>query len=112
MKNSFKIMSILLLAIVVSLSLSSCSKQVGPKDEDAIKAIQSAIESNTQGNTLKSPVLILERGQQLTTGDWPIKVEYTIAGKDGSTKKMTTKYNLTPSISDMGANIWLVTEAK
>lgn len=112
MKNSFKVMSVFLLVIMVSLSIAGCSKQAGPKDEDAIKAIQSTIEGNTLGNTLKSPVVIVERGQLLTTGDWPFKVEYTIAAKDGSTKKMTTKFNLAPSIDAMGANIWLVTEVK
>jgi hypothetical protein len=56
--------------------------------------------------------VILEKGQQLSTGDWPFKVEYTIAAKDGSTMKMTTKFNLSPSVDAMGANTLLVTEVK
>jgi hypothetical protein len=56
--------------------------------------------------------VVLERGKQLPSGDWPIKVEYTVATKDGSTKKETATFNLSSSIDAMGANIWLAAEAK
>ena len=112
MKNRIKVLSFLLLAVMVVLSVVGCSKTAGPKDDDAIKAIQSQIESNTKGNTLKSPVVILERGKQLASGDFPIKVEYTISTKDGATKKEVITYNLSSSINDMGVTVWLVAEAK
>jgi len=112
MKNSLKVLSFFLLAVVFTLTVVGCSKQVGPKDEDAIKAIQSQIESNTKGNTLKSPVVILERGKTLASGDFPIKVEYSISTKDGAMKKEVITYNLSPSINDMGVTVWLVAEAK
>jgi len=112
MRNSIKVVSFLLLAVVIALTVVGCSKQTGPKDEDAIKAIQSAIESNTKGNTLKSPVVILERGKQHASGDFPIKVEYSISTKDGAVKKEVVTYNLSSSINDMGVTVWLVSEAK
>ena len=112
MRNSIKVLSFFLLAVMVVLTVVGCSKNAGPKDEDAIKAIQSQIESNTKGNTLKSPVVILEKGKPLASGDFPYKVEYTIATKDGATKKEVVKYNLSPSINDMGVTVWLVAEAK
>ena len=112
MRNSIKVLSFFLLAVVFALTVVGCSKEAGPKAEDAIKAIQSQIESNTKGNTLKSPVVILERGKPLATGDFPFKVEYTISTKDGAMKKEVVTYNLSPSINDMGVTVWLVTEAK
>jgi hypothetical protein len=112
MRTSVKVISFLLLVVLSAVALSACSKSSsGPSDADAIKAIQSAIESDPKGNTLKSPIVILERGAQVA-GDWPIKVEYTIAAKDGSSKKETITYNLTSSINDMGVTVWLVTVKK
>jgi len=112
MRNSIKVLSFFLLAVVFALTVVGCSKEAGPKAEDAIKAIQSQIESNTKGNTLKSPVVILERGKPLASGDFPFKVEYTISTKDGAMKKEVVTYNLSPSINDMGVTVWLVAEAK
>jgi len=112
MKNSIKVLSFFLLAAVLTLTAVGCSKEAGPKAEDAIKAIQSQIESNTKGNTLKSPVVILERGKPLASGDFPFKVEYTISTKEGAMKKEVITYNLSPSINDMGVTVWLVAEAK
>lgn len=112
MKVSVKVVSFLLLVALFSFSLSACSKSsAGPTDADALKAIQSAIESDPKGVTLKSPIVILERGAQVA-GDWPFKVEYTVAAKDGSTKKETITYNLTPALNDMGAPILLVSVKK
>jgi len=112
MRTSVKVISFLLLAALFAFALSGCSKSAtGPTDADAIKAIQSAVESDLKGGTLKSPIVILERGAQVA-GDWPFKVEYTIAAKDGSTKKETITYNLTPALNDMGAPILLVTVKK
>ena len=97
---------------MVVLTVVGCSKEAGPKAEDAIKAIQGHIESNTKGNILKSPVVILERGKPLASGDYPIKVEYTISTKDGAMKKEVITYKLSPMINDMGVTVWLVAEAK
>lgn len=112
MRTSVKVISFLLLVVLSAVVLSACSKSSsGPSDADAIKAIQATIESDLKGSTLKSPIVILERGAQVA-GDWPIKVEYTIAAKDGSSKKETITYNLSPSINDMGVTVWLVTVKK
>ncbi|NTW58319.1 MAG: hypothetical protein HGA43_04045 [Nitrospirae bacterium] len=112
MRTSAKVIAFLLLVVLSVVSLAACSKSAkGPSDEDAIKAIQSAIEGDPKGLTLKSPITILERGAPVA-GDWPFKVEYMVAAKDGSTKKETITYNLTPSLNDMGAPIFLVTVKK
>jgi hypothetical protein len=112
MRTSRKVIFVMLLAALFAFAVSGCTKSAkGPSDEDAIKAIQSAIESDPKGNTLKSPIVILERGAQVA-GDWPIKVEYTVAAKDGSSKKETITYNLSPSINDMGVTVYMVTVKK
>ena len=112
MKVSVKVISFLLLVALFTVALSACSKSsTGPTDADALKAIQSTIEGDLKGGTLKSPIVILERGAQVA-GDWPFKVEYTVAAKDGSTKKETITYNLTPALNDMGAPILLVSVKK
>ena len=113
MRSKIKVLSVVMVVIaMVAVMVSGCSKDAGPKDEDAIKAIQATIEGNTKGNTLKSPVVILEKGKQLVSGDFPIKVEYSISTKDGKMKKEVVTYNLSPSINDMGVTVWLVSEAK
>jgi len=112
MRTSVKVLSLLLLVALFAVALSACSKSAkGPSDEDVIKAIQSAVEGDPKGLALKSPITILERGAQVA-GDWPFKVEYTVAAKDGSTKKETITYNLTPALNDMGAPILLVSVKK
>jgi hypothetical protein len=112
MKNRMNTVLMLLVVTVFAFTLFGCAKQEGPKDEDAIKVIQSAVESDLKGATLKGPVVILEKGAKLPTGDWPIKVEYSIAAADGSVKKESVSYRLSPTVNDMGANTWLATVAK
>ena len=112
MRTSRIVISFMVLAALFAFVVSGCSKSAkGPSDEDAIKAIQSAIEGDLKGNTLKSPIVILERGAQ-AAGDWPVKVEYTIAAKHGSTKKETITYLLSPSINDMGVTVYMVSVKK
>jgi len=101
-----------LLVVVAAVTVVGCSKQEGPSDVDVSKTIQSTIEDGLKGTTLKSPVVILERGKKMPSGDWPVKVEYTIGMKDGSTKKETVTYAFSPSIDAMGANVWLAVPAK
>ena len=112
MKNMLKLAVLVILVIVVALGAAGCSKQAGPKDDEVVKTITSNIESDPKGLALKSPIAILERKPQTPAGDWPVKVEYTVAAKDGSAKKLSLTYNFTPSIDSMGANIWLATETK
>jgi hypothetical protein len=107
-----RIAATLLLVTALAFTVLGCSKQAGPKDEDVIKAVTSTVESSAKGYTLKSPVVILERGKQAPSGDWPIKVEYTVGLQDGSTKKEVTTYNFSASVDAMGANTWLASEAK
>lgn len=107
MKAGMKAFSFLVLMVAFVFVSSGCGKKsAGPKDEDVIKAITSAIESDAKAGTLKSPVVILERGAK-TGEDYPFKVEYTIAAADGSTRKETVNYILTGSINDMGVTVWL-----
>lgn len=112
MGNRIKSVLFMLVFVAFAVSLVGCSKQAGPSDVDINKTIQSTVEDGLKGNTLKSPVVILERGAKLPSGDWPVKVEYTIGMKDGSTKKETITYNFSPSIDAMGANVWLAVPAK
>lgn len=112
MRDRLQVIAVSIVVVMFLFVMAGCSKQSGPSDADVSKVIQSAIEGNPKGITLKSSIVIMERGKQLPSGDWPVKVEYTIGMKDGSTKKEVITYNLSPSIDAMGANIWLATEAK
>lgn len=105
----FLVIAILLLA---SSGINGCSSSPGPTNEDAIKVIQATIEADLKGQALKSPVVILEKGMKLPSGDWPVKVEYSFSKPDGTTEKKVTTYNLTPIIDSMGANSWNAAEAK
>lgn len=102
------------LAVVFAAAMFGCGgKQAGIKDEDAIKAIQAAIESNTKGYKLTSPITILERGAKLPSGEFPFKVEYTITLADGSTKKETMTYKISSGgVDSMGVNVWNASESK
>ena len=109
MKTGLKAFSFLALMIAVVFVSTACGKKVaGPKDADVTKAIASAIESDAKAGTLKSPVVILERGAQAGE-EYPFKVEYTVAAADGSSKKETVNYILMSSINDMGATVWTAT---
>lgn len=112
MRNRMNVVLCLLVVTVFAFTLFGCAKQEGPKNEDAIKVIQATVEADLKGSTLKSPIVILEKGAKLPTGDWPIKVEYSVSAADGSTKKEVVTYKLTPTIDAMGANTWLATPAK
>jgi len=113
MKRGQSIVSIIVLVLLVAYGLYGCAaKPAGPKDEDAVKTIQAFIEGGPNGQAFKAPVVILEKGQKLPGGDYPVKVEYTLANPDGTTKKVTATFNLSPAVNDMGANIWNASEAK
>ncbi|MBI5074125.1 MAG: hypothetical protein HZB62_02980 [Nitrospirae bacterium] len=113
MRRSQGLFCVVVMVLLVAFGIYGCAaKPAGPKDEDAVKVIQAFIESSPNGPSFKAPVVILEKGQKLPTGDYPVKVEYTLANPDGTTKKVTAKFNLTPSVNDMGANVWNASEAK
>ena len=106
MKAGLKTFSFLMLMVAVVFVSTACGKKVaGPKDADVTGAIVSAIEGDAKAGTLKSPVVILERGAKAGE-EYPFKVEYTVAAADGSTKKETANYVLMSSINDMGVVVW------
>lgn len=110
--NRVNVVLLLLVATVFAFSIVGCgAKKEGPKDADAIKIIQAAAEADVKGGTV-SPVVILEKGAKLPTGEWPFKVEYTVNAADGNAKKETVTYKLSPTVNAMGANTWLATVSK
>ena len=110
MRTGLKAFSFLVLMFAVVFVSTACGKKVaGPKDAEVTGAIVSAIESDAKAGTLKSPVVILERGAQAGE-EYPFKVEYTVAATDGSSKKETVNYVLMSSINDMGATVWTATK--
>lgn len=112
--KTVRFITVILLVAAISVFTIGCAKQAaGIKDEDAIKAVQTAIESNSKGNKLTSPIVIVEKGAKLQTGEMPFKVEYTVTLPDGSSKKEVITYNISPGgVNDMGVNIWNAVEAK
>lgn len=113
MKRSQCFILVIVMVLVVAFGLYGCAaKPAGPKDEDAVKAIQALIEAGPNASAFKAPVVLIEKGQKLPGGDYPVKVEYTLAIPDGTTKKVTATFNLSPTVNDMGANVWNASEAK
>jgi len=113
MKRSNGFILVVVMMLVVAFGLYGCAaKPTGPKDEDAVRVIQAFIEGGPNGQSFKPPVVLLEKGQKLPGGDYPVKVEYSLANPDGTTKKVTATFNLSPAVNDMGANIWNASEAK
>jgi len=109
LKGALVVLAVLCLAVV----FIGCSKSPsGPKDDDVIKAVTSAVETGFKDFTLKSPITIVEPGKQIQSGDWQVKVKFTLASKDGKTKDETKSYNLSSSINDMGVPVWMAVEAK
>jgi hypothetical protein len=106
MKTGLKAFSFLALMFAVVFVSTACGKKAaGPKDAVVTGAIVSVIEGDAKAGTLKSPVVIVERGAQAGE-EYPFKVEYTVAAADGSTKKETVHYVLISSINDMGVVVW------
>lgn len=113
MRRSQWLFCIVVMVLVVAFGMYGCAaKPAGPKDEDAVKVIQAFIEGGPNGSAFKAPVVLLEKGQKTPGGDYPVKVEYTLANPDGTTKKVTATFNLSPTVNDMGANVWNASEAK
>lgn len=109
LKRAVAVLAVLALTVV----FVGCSKAPsGPKEEDVLKAVTSAIETSVKDATLKPPVTIAEPAKQTPSGDWQVKVKFTLAAKDGKTKDETKTYNLSSSINDMGVPVWMAAEAK
>lgn len=105
---------VVMLIAAVALVLSGCAKPAaGIKDEEAIKAITTTVEGNVKGYKLASPITILERGAKNQAGEFPFKVEYTVTLQDGSSKKETMTYLVSPGgVDSMGVNVFNAVEAK
>lgn len=111
------VLSLILIMAAFLLVLSGCSKdgaaKGGLKDEDAIKAVTTALEGNTKGFKLSSPITILEKGAKNPAGEFLYKVEYTITLADGSSKKEVMSYKISSGgINDMGVPQWNAVETK
>lgn len=113
MKRSQSFILAVVMMLVVAMGLYGCAaKPAGPKDEDAVKVIQALIEAGPNASAFKAPIVIVEKGQKLPSGDYPVKVEYTLANPDSTTKKVAATFNLSPTVNDMGVNTWNASEAK
>ncbi|MHB8880051.1 MAG: hypothetical protein ACYC69_00920 [Thermodesulfovibrionales bacterium] len=107
-RKSVKVLLYFLVIAVTAMVVTGCAKKAsGVKDEDAIKAIRTTIEGNTEGNRLTSAIVILERDAKKPSGEYPFKVEYTLSLPDGSTKKETLTYNISSGgVDSLGAAVW------
>lgn len=104
MRISARALFLVLAACLIALVPVACGKKVaGPADADIVKAVTALVES--EGGALESSITILERGAQ-SGSDWPVKVEFTYKGKDGSSQKKSGTYQLSSSINEMGVPVW------
>lgn len=113
MKTRIKVLSGLLLLIMLALNVSGCSKLFGPSDEEVIKAINDTglFSGGVEKFTLKSPIVIVDKGMFSRDGAWPVKVKliytYTMAG--GRETKMTEKiqtFRISKLKDSSGNTVW------
>jgi hypothetical protein len=103
--------SILLMILV--MNVSGCVKLFGPSDEEIVKAINDTglFSGGIERFTLKSPIVILEKGMFSSNGAWTVKVKftYTYMMAGGHETKPTEKiqtFMISKSKDSSGNTIW------
>jgi hypothetical protein len=116
MRNRIKIVSLLLMISVLAFTMLGCSKLFGPSDDEIIKAINDTglFSGGVEKFTLKSPIVIVDKGMFSSNGAWTVKVKltytYTMAG--GQETKPIEKiqtFRIAKSKDSSGNIIWKAT---
>jgi len=118
MRQRFKVLYGSLLLIVLVMNVSGCSRLFGPSDEEIIKAINDIglFSGGVEKFTLKSPMVVVEKGLFSREGAWPVKVRmtytYTMAG--GHETKPIEKvqsFRISKSKDSSGNRVWTAVSA-
>lgn len=113
MKIGIRSFSLLLMTMMFACNLQGCSMFSGPSDEEVIKAINDTglFSGGVEKFTLKSPIVVVEKGMFSRDGAWPVKVKlvytYTMAG-GGETKPMERMqtFRIVKSTDSSGNIVW------
>jgi hypothetical protein len=101
------------LLIVLVVNVLGCSRISGPSDEEVIKAINDSglFSGGVEKFTLKSPIVILEKGRRNSDGSWLVKVKmtFTYTMVDGHESKLMDRepvFRLSKSKDSSGKTVW------
>jgi hypothetical protein len=113
MKTRMKVIAVFLLTIMLVLSAGGCFKLFGPSDEEVVKAIidTGLFSGGTEKFTLKSPIVIIEKGNRNSDGSWPVTVKMTVsftmaAGREIEPMEKTSVFKLYKSKDNSGKTVW------
>ena len=110
MKNGVRVLFIVMLIAAFALNGAGCSKFFGPSDEEVIKAINDSGRLNSSGFTVIAPIVVLEKGNRLDDGGWPVTVRLKLSVKmpDDKTNEVETKTNfrIYKSKDGTGKTVW------
>ncbi|MHB8846492.1 MAG: hypothetical protein ACYC7L_17290 [Nitrospirota bacterium] len=111
LRNEILLRSLLLIMLV--LCASGCYQLVGPSDEEVIKAVKDMelFSGGVEKFTLKSPIVIVEKGVFSSNGAWIIKAKltYTYMMAGGHETKPIQKvqtFIISKSKDGTGNTIW------
>jgi len=112
MKYSFKMM-LVLVGLAVAFAIGGCSKFSPPTDEEAIKAITDTglFAGGIEKFTLKSPIVILEKGKQNKDGSWEVRIKATVTfikagGEETAPRERTPVFRIYKSKDGAGKTLW------
>ena len=105
-----------LLLIMLVMGASGCYQLFGPSDEEAVKAIKDMelFSGGVEKFTLKSPIVIVEKGMFSRNDAWTIKAKltYTYMMTGGHETKPIEKvqtFMLSKSKDSTGNTVWKAT---
>lgn len=114
MKGHAKVIVVYFLMIITALTTVSCVKLFGPTDEEAVQAITATglFSGGVEKFTLKSPIVVLEKGGRNSDGSWPVKVKMTVSftmadGREIKPLVKTSVFNLRKTKDKSGKSVWV-----
>lgn len=117
MKNRITMGYTLLLIGLLAANILGCTS--GPSDDDIIKAINDTglFSGGVEKFTLKSPIVIVDKGMFSRDGAWPVKVKlnYTFtmtAGKETKPVEKIQTFMISKSKDSSGNTVWKATPGK
>lgn len=101
----------LLLVMSFIMNVAGCSRLFQPSDAEVLKAIDDSGVLKGSSFSVKSPIVIVERGQRNPDGSWPVKVKMILTmempgGKISEPRENTTRFKIFKSKDAGGRSIW------
>jgi hypothetical protein len=102
-----------LLLMVFAFNIVGCSRFSAPSDEEVIKAINDTglFSGGPEKFTLKSPIVILGKGDRGSDGSWPVTVKVTFTfkkpdGQESSPQEKTPLFRVIKQKDASGKTVW------